>query len=144
MPDLSKTCTKCKQTKSQSEFYTKTYKGRTRYQTWCKPCSLADHKTRYTPQRDFKSKLKLRYNLTWEQYIDLYNKQQGQCKICTKFIKVPGKTTQPKSEMACVDHDHQTGRIRGLLCSHCNTMLGLARDSTFILSNAISYLKSNN
>lgn len=40
-----------------------------------------------------------------------------------------------------VDHDHVTGTIRGLLCSKCNTLLGMAKDNIAILENAIKYLK---
>lgn len=41
-----------------------------------------------------------------------------------------------------VDHDHETGLIRGLLCHHCNTLLGHAKDSVDVLEAAIVYLKS--
>lgn len=60
-------------------------------------------------------------------------KQGGVCAICHR------PPTDRKRRLH-VDHDHKTGRIRGLLCLHCNVMLGKARDSVPILENAIRYL----
>jgi hypothetical protein len=40
----------------------------------------------------------------------------------------------------CLDHDHATGKFRGILCFHCNTVLGKVKDSTETLQNMISYL----
>ena len=54
----------------------------------------------------------------------------GVCEICS--------TTEGKM---CVDHDHKTGSVRGLLCEPCNFMLGHAKDNTNTLANAIAYLK---
>jgi hypothetical protein len=57
--------------------------------------------------------------------------QRGTCAICEQgFIETPR-----------VDHDHETGKVRGLLCHHCNTGLGQFKDNIEILQNAIAYLE---
>ena len=57
--------------------------------------------------------------------------QKGGCAICGK---------PPGTRRHAIDHCHQTGMLRGVLCTNCNLMLGLSRDSIFILSKAIAYL----
>lgn len=66
----------------------------------------------------------------------LFNGQNKKCAICG--------TTQFNGWGPTIDHDHTTGRIRGILCSTCNTMLGHAKDSIFILKSAIQYLRRAN
>jgi hypothetical protein len=56
--------------------------------------------------------------------------QQGKCAICEKS----------SDKHLFVDHCHTTGKIRGLLCQHCNTLLGMAFDDTNILLSAVAYL----
>lgn len=60
-------------------------------------------------------------------------KQDGCCAICN----IPEKDLKRKLS---IDHCHTTGHIRGLLCGRCNTLLGFAKDSTYILKGAIDYL----
>lgn len=60
--------------------------------------------------------------------------QKGRCYICARsFATLPAKD-------CCIDHNHETGEIRGLLCNWCNTMLGFAQDNPRHLANASSYL----
>ena len=59
------------------------------------------------------------------------------CEIC-KVELVRGTKTDPKR--ACVDHDHSTGEIRGVLCDTCNKMIGYAKDDVRVLYAAIKYL----
>ena len=73
-----------------------------------------------------------RYGLTEEQYADLLVKQNNRCAICSTPI-VTGRHCH-------VDHDHTTGKVRGVLCNHCNLMLGHAKDSTEVLLKAVEYL----
>ena len=61
----------------------------------------------------------------------MYAEQGGRCKIC-------GSTP---SKPLHVEHDHDTGKVRGLTCHFCNTMLGMALDSTAILMRAVLYLE---
>lgn len=76
--------------------------------------------------------LKRSYGINLEQYESLLKKQNGKCAICNR--------THIEDKKLVVDHCHKTGEIRGLLCSQCNTGLGLFGDNIENLNNAISYL----
>lgn len=76
--------------------------------------------------------LKKKYKLTYEWYTQQREKQKHCCLICHYAF------TQ---KTACVDHDHHTGIIRGLLCRQCNTLIGQANDNIDILKRAIKYLQ---
>jgi hypothetical protein len=95
-------------------------------------------------QRDNPDKRKVtlrkhNYGITEEEFIHMYNKQKEVCAICgkpeTRILK--GKTT-----ILCVDHNHNTGKVRGLLCHRCNVALGVF-DSVSLLDNAKGYLINN-
>ena len=79
--------------------------------------------------------LKKQYNLTLEQYNEIYKKQNGKCAICDK------KHTDGNKRFA-VDHDHTTRKIRGLLCQNCNIGLGNFQDNIKYLKKAAKYLKN--
>ena len=66
------------------------------------------------------------YGLTLEDYIILHKKQNGVCAICKEPERV-GKSGRVYP--LCVDHDHQTGKVRGLLCRACNGFLGFYEDA---------------
>lgn len=70
------------------------------------------------------------YKMTKEDYEELLKKQKGLCAICK---------TNPGVRLS-VDHDHKTGRVRGLLCRKCNLGIGFLKDSVDFLRNAIDYL----
>jgi hypothetical protein len=73
--------------------------------------------------------LKHKYGITQQQYDDMYNSQQGLCAICIQPF-----------DIFAVDHNHITGRIRGLLCKSCNTLLANAKEDSSLLQRAIDYL----
>jgi hypothetical protein len=75
-----------------------------------------------------------RYKLSREDFENLLKNQNYVCAIC-KEIPLEHENGY------CVDHDHQTNIVRGILCQKCNAGLGLFRDSPEFLSNAIKYLK---
>ena len=78
-----------------------------------------------------------RYGISLPQYKTLLHKQNGVCAICKKpETLLRNGVTQPLS----VDHDHVTGKVRGLLCRACNLMLGLSDESPTNLLSAIRYL----
>jgi len=87
------------------------------------------------PDKVRAKELARKYGLTPEGYSELLATQNGVCAIC-------GKT--PNSKNLCVDHDHNTGKIRGLLCDRCNTVLGQVQDSLDILAKAMEYLRQDN
>lgn len=86
-------------------------------------------------QRDWKYNLK-KYNLTENEYYEILNNQNGCCKIC--------KTNQIDLNTPLhIDHSHETGKIRGLLCNKCNQGLGLFNDDILLLTESIKYLQEN-
>lgn len=81
-------------------------------------------------------RLKYLYDLSPEIYEAMFQSQGGLCAICRK---------PPSAKVALhVDHDHVTGRVRGLLCPACNTSLGGFRDSSAICLAAATYIASTN
>ena len=85
---------------------------------------------------DKKCRLK-RYGLTSEEYDARFKKQGGVCAICKKKEV---STRDGKTKVLAVDHDHATGAVRGLLCTHCNTGLAMFRDDLRLLVLAGRYL----
>jgi hypothetical protein len=82
-----------------------------------------------------KSKLK-KFGLTLEDYDLMFNNQYGCCAIC-------GRLHSEFKKKLAVDHCHSTGKVRGILCSNCNSILGHAHDSIEVLQKAIDYLYIN-
>lgn len=76
------------------------------------------------------------YNITIEQYDDIFKLQEGKCHIC-------GKHQNELKTKLCVDHNHKTNKVRGLLCDKCNRGLGHFNDDIEILMRAIDYLQKN-
>lgn len=81
-----------------------------------------------------KSHLKFYYQLTLTDFETMLKTQNSSCAIC--FARQPGGQRDWH-----VDHDHKTGKVRGLLCHNCNVMLGCARDTVQHLMSAIVYLR---
>lgn len=88
-----------------------------------------------------KYSLKTEYGLSLEQYIEIYNKQNGRCAICDTMGGHVMVETANQLNILCVDHCHVNNAIRGLLCHKCNKALGLLQDKIHILRNAINYLE---
>lgn len=80
--------------------------------------------------------LKSKYNLTTEQYLDMYYAQQGCCAIC-------GKPETELKRSLYIDHNHKTGKVRGLLCPNCNFFLGYVKENIDTLLNMATYLYDN-
>lgn len=89
------------------------------------------------PKRDYSHRwnwhLEKKYNLTKEGYQYLFDAQNGVCAICDNPEKLRRRLA--------VDHDHISGKIRGLLCHRCNTAIGLLEDNIKTMEAAINYLK---
>lgn len=85
-----------------------------------------------------KSNLKRMYGLSEKDYAALLTVQKGGCAICFSAPPVVGRVKHLH-----VDHDHKTGGVRGLLCSRCNTALGLFEEDENRMLRAIAYLKDN-
>lgn len=87
------------------------------------------------PDKVKNSELRKRFGITLEDYTNMYNEQDGKCKICNIQGNIVGFSL-------CVDHNHDTGKVRGLLCNTCNLGIGNLKDSVDNLKRAIEYLNS--
>jgi hypothetical protein len=75
-----------------------------------------------------------KYQMTLEQYDDMELQQKGCCAICGR---------REGHRKLAVDHDHDTGKVRSLLCTRCNTGLGFFKDSPKLLAYAMVYLEKH-
>jgi len=124
-----KICPQCRQDLSPENFYVR---KSGRLNSWCKKCS------RVRCQKNTKRYNLAKLNITLDEYYRLCDKQNNLCAICGRPETV---FNQFGLRNLCVDHDHITGKFRGLLCSQCNHLLGNAKDSIGVLLNAIRYLE---
>lgn len=83
--------------------------------------------------------LKKDFNISIIDFNKMFIAQHGRCAICEKVLSESGS----RSKTAHVDHNHSTGKVRGLLCKPCNQGIGFLRDNIEILANAIEYLKED-
>jgi len=72
------------------------------------------------------------YNITKQEFEEMKAKQNGMCAICGR-----------ENNNLVIDHNHKTGKVRGLLCTACNVGIGLLQDSVDILTIAIKYITKN-
>lgn len=86
------------------------------------------------PEKVLEWKLR-KYGLSLEQHQALLNRSGGKCMIC-----LTGENGMAQGKRLHIDHDHLTGRVRGLLCGNCNAALGLLQDNTDLLQKAKDYL----
>lgn len=130
----TKKCPSCCFELPVTDFYIKKSKNPNyfRFNSPCKSCSNINRNINY--QKAYHRKMK--YNITQEEYDNMMFKQNFSCKIC-------GMHKDDLNKELSVDHDHNTGKIRDLLCQHCNTMLGMGRESINIFKSAISYIKKH-
>ena len=130
-----KKCGKCKEIKPLSEYHneTRSSDGKT-YR--CKPCAREAARRHYCPKRSTDYWREKKYGVTPEQW-DLMLKRCGnRCEICGKENK-----RQNKRRALCVDHNHETGEVRGLLCDNCNVGIGKLQDNVELLKKAAVYLQ---
>ena len=133
----SKVCPRCGEDKPRSE-YGNSRSRRDGAEYACRPCTGAYYK-KYRARLDRtqearRSRLR-RYGITPEQYDEILAFQGDRCAICqTDHPGGPGKYSWN------VDHCHETGQVRGLLCLQCNAGIGKLRDSPTLVHAALRYL----
>lgn len=125
-------CVKCCEDKPLTEFYVS---KPDRYYTWCKSCCNERSRAYRVANPDaFRDRhLKRDYGISLEEYKAMLDAQGRVCKICE----------QPDRKALSVDHCHRTGKVRGLLCTRCNNLVGKADEKIPYLENAIKYLKDH-
>jgi len=142
MPTM-KMCTVCKVAKPFEDFYDG-YKAKKQrdvtnkkyLHSRCKDCDHARVKVYHKNNRVKVRKQQLishrrrEYGLTEEEYNNMVLSQNNMCAICNK----------PNDRTLHIDHEHVTGKVRGLLCSNCNLGIGLLQEDLIILNRAIKYL----
>lgn len=101
----------------------------------CKECLQE-----YAKQHQTRLHLKKRFDLTEKEYELMLEAQNGVCAICKEEEKIIDGQSKKKKPLS-VDHCHNTGRIRGLLCTACNTGIGLLRHEPYILKAAAEYCR---
>lgn len=131
-------CIKCGLKKPIGEFR-KDFRIKRGYSRTCKKCWATynrEHYLRVGKSGSGKYQT-FRASITHEEYLDILDAQDGVCAICGK------KEISTRKGRLCIDHDHQSGKIRGLLCMKCNAGLGMFNDNESLLFDAITYLRSN-
>ena len=83
--------------------------------------------------------MKKRYGISYETFLSMMEKQNGVCAICNEPIIIGGH----KRNTACIDHNHQTGKIRELLCANCNNGIGHLKENITTMYRAIEYIKKH-
>lgn len=155
-----KNCTKCRVSKKLDEF-NKTSNNKDGYDIYCRGCHTERAKLYHENNRlkintktkiyddNNKSKrknshLKRSFNITIETYNDMLIEQNYCCSICNLPETKVRKATNKPYDLA-VDHNHITGKIRGLLCQNCNSGIGSLKADKGIetLEKAINYIKKN-
>lgn len=143
-----KTCNQCDEVKSEQCFYNYSHEHK------CKSCLKKNRKLTYekesekirqrvrkycteNPEKIKGTKLKQDFGVTLEWYKAKLEEQKGVCAICQK----PEKSIRKGKLLAlAVDHSHETGKVRSLLCMACNRGVGLLNDNVETLQAAIDYL----
>ena len=121
-----KTCSKCGKSHPE-DFYYKDKGYATGVKPMCKACSRAANK---------KWSIKSKYGITPEEYREMLLFQNGVCAICQK----PETAMRNGSfKDLAIDHNHSTGKVRGLLCSRCNMGIGYLMDNAENLRRAADY-----
>lgn len=150
-------CTLCKTEKPFDAFYKDKSKPWGYHQN-CKVCQIARVKRKRktdpvwrdrqleisrawrvnNPERFFWSvrnaTLKAKYGITHDQYIALFRKQGNKCAVC-------GRTKSGGNGYMAVDHDHRTGKVRGILCQPCNTSIGKMNEDPQLLRKLANYVE---
>jgi len=141
-----KYCPSCETIKNIDEF--STMKVRNGIASHCKECNRQKLQLYYNTKKGkeakknsyLKNKIRLKNNklirnfgITYDEYIKILNQQNGKCVIC-------GKTEKENGKMLAVDHDHNTNKVRELLCASCNLVVGFIEKNDLNFKNIENYL----
>lgn len=143
---VSRECGKCHEVKPYAHFSPRGERsGVTLYKSRCKSCCAEGARVWFHANKDrhrivrHGHNLRANYSMTSEDYVALLALQGGVCAICSLDEPNAHGRTGQKFRLS-VDHCHDTGRVRGLLCQKCNRAIGLLGDNIDLLRKAIAYL----
>lgn len=131
-----KVCSKCKIEKPLNLFY-KEKRSKLGVQSMCKGCFKEWQQSSSGKLAARKAHLAQTYKITLEEYNKLLEEQNYSCAICNTKEE---ECYKGSGNNLAVDHCHTTGKVRGLLCTSCNILLGNAKDKIEVLEAAIKYL----
>lgn len=112
--------------------------------TYCAVCRSERSKESYHRDKSYykragrQNHLKRRYGLSVEDFDRMLAEQKNSCPICNRFLQA--KADKGTSWFPVVDHDHVTGKVRGILCNGCNTGIGLMGEDPARFTAAVAYL----
>ena len=132
-----KKCSKCKINYPATPKYFHKHRNRNDgFDPWCIECKKKYHKTYYKMKN---------YEISNQSFERLMLEQDNRCAICgLKFDEIYSTYDYPHQRYdPDIDHDHMTGKVRGLLCLNCNRALGRCNENSLILINAVRYLQRN-
>ncbi len=135
-------CSKCLEIKSIENFSKKS-SNTFGYHSWCHDCRRTYHRVyqsglpRHPNRRVWEWKKRGIIGMTMERYEEMLEIQGRCCAICNRHEEELDRTL-------CVDHNHATGEVRGLLCRSCNVAIGLLREDTAIFRKATEYVEFHN
>lgn len=145
-PEGMKWCGTCKTMKDKAEFF-KASGQVDGLQGFCKPCAR-DKQAKWREKNREKhnrlctdSRRRKRIGMEPHEYDQLLDDQGGVCAICKG--KCTSKTQKGMQKSLAADHDHVTGATRGLLCTKCNTAIGLLGDDPAVIAAALAYLSNH-
>ena len=134
-----RTCNICGETKALTEYYVNN-KGNLHGK--CKKCYVKKQQENYTPEKGRDKNLRYNYGITLEEYNTLLSNQDGKCATCGTTEPGGRKSGRGGGTNVFVDHCHDTGKVRGLLCHSCNRAMGLLGDNVSVIESMIKYLES--
>lgn len=136
--DNYKICNSCKNKLHVSDFFLKKTTGNENSYRLNSPCKKCSYEKRNKQHYLNYYRLK-KYNISTGEYNEKLKNQNSCCAICKRHIS---KTIKPNNPFH-IDHNHFTGKIRGLLCNNCNTGIGFFDENIDFLKNAIAYLNKH-
>jgi hypothetical protein len=144
--DKEKQCGKCRIVKDIDAFpklskKSKSYKQfKNGIKPWCKDC-YKEYSTKYMRKARSISGSRYdhyqrKYGISHDEVKIMLKERNYKCDICNK-------ESDHRYDKLCVDHDHKTGDVRGMLCFSCNVMIGQGKDNIELFKNAIQYIKKS-
>ena len=137
-----KYCPRCKEDKPRDEYYSDK-RSASGLRSWCKSCESTWQTENRDPEKTRERNLRRRYDMTWDMWLDMLADQHGKCPICKDELDLDPECHRSK-RAPVVDHDHDTGRVRAILCADCNRALGLFKDNPDICWAAARYVIEHN